>query len=216
MENISILIVDDHKLFRKGIRKILEAEEDIVVIGEAASGPEALELTSLLMPDVILIDIKMPGLDGIQTTRMLHRALPNLGIIFCTMFDEDEYVFSGLKAGGKGYILKDSEPETMLRAIRAVANGETLLDSSIAEKVLRLFQEPPFRDYSSASLSMSELTSREREILSLIAQGLSNREISRCLSISEKTVKNHITNIFLKLHVLDRTQAAIAAIRGGL
>jgi DNA-binding NarL/FixJ family response regulator len=215
MDRIGILIVDDHTLFRKGMLKMLEAEADLFVLGEAGTGQEALTQARSLMPDVILMDIKMPDMDGIEVTRLLHRELPHLGIIFCTMFADDELVFSSLKAGGRGYILKDSHPETMLRAIRAVANGESLLAPSIAPKVLHLFDERPWENLSTNSSIFGELTARERDVLSLLAQGLSNKEISLQLSISEKTVKNHITNIFSKLHVLDRTQAAIIAIKKG-
>jgi DNA-binding NarL/FixJ family response regulator len=216
MEKISVLIVDDHTLFRKGIRKMLEAENDLVVLGEAATGHEALEQARLLMPDVILMDIKMPGLDGIEVTRTLHRELPHLGIIFCTMFTNDDLVFAGLKAGGRGYILKDSDCETMLRAIRAVANGESLLAPAIAPKVLRLFNDQHWQILPKSSSLFDQLTGREQEVLSLLAKGHSNKEIAQILTISEKTVKNHVTNIFSKLHVLDRTQAAILAIRDGM
>jgi DNA-binding NarL/FixJ family response regulator len=216
MEKISILIVDDHTLFRKGIRKVLEAENDLLVIGEAASGHEALEKARSLVPDVVLMDIQIPDLNGIEVTRILHRELPHLGIIFCTMFAGEEQVFAGLKAGGRGYVLKDSDPDTMLRAIRAVAKGESLLAPSIAQKVLHLFDEQPWQTLSQSSSIFSDLTAREREVLSLLARGMSNKEISQQLSISEKTVKNHTTNIFSKLHVIDRTQAAIIAIRQGL
>jgi DNA-binding NarL/FixJ family response regulator len=143
MDKISVLIVDDHTLFRKGVRKMLEAEEDMKVMGEAATGREALEQARALMPDVILMDIKMPDLDGIEATRTLHREMPHVGIIFVTMFQDDEFVFQGLKAGGRGYILKDADPETMLRAIRAVAHGESLLGPTIAQKALRQFSALP-------------------------------------------------------------------------
>jgi len=212
MDEISVLIADDHTLFRKGVRKMLEAEEDMAVVGEAATGRQALEQARALMPDVILMDIKMPDLDGVEATRILHREMPHIGIIFVTMFEDDEFVFRGLQAGGRGYILKDADPETMLRAIRAVAHGESLLGPTIAQKVLRQFAALPGRQAPLAD----ELTPRELEVLTLIAEGRSNKEIARELSISEKTVKNHINNIFSKLHVYDRTQAMLYAIRKGL
>jgi two-component system NarL family response regulator len=220
MDEISVLIVDDHTLFRKGVHKMLEAEEDMKVVGEASTGREALEQARALMPDIILMDIKMPdpsagseqALDGIEATRILCREMPHIGIIFVTMFQDDEFVFKGLQAGGRGYILKDADPETMLRAIRAVAHGESLLGPSIAQKALRQFSALPGKQ---APL-VDELTPRELEVLTLIAEGLCNKEIARELTISEKTVKNHINNIFSKLHLYDRAQAMLYAIRKGL
>jgi NarL family two-component system response regulator LiaR len=220
MDSISVLIVDDHTLFRTGIRRMLEAEPDMRVVGEAATGREALEEARRLMPDVILMDIKMPdpsasaglALDGIEATRRLCREMPHVGVIFCTMFEDDEFVFAGLQAGGRGYILKDADPDTVLRAIHAVANGEALLGPTIAQKVLRQFSALPGRQIP----VFDDLTPRELEVLSLIAEGLSNREIAQELVISEKTVKNHINNIFSKLHVNDRSQAILYAIRKGL
>ena len=220
MDAITILIVDDHTLFRTGVRKMLEAEPDMRVAGEAASGQEALEQARKLLPDVILMDIKMPdpaagperGLSGIEATRILHHEMPHVGIIFCTMFEDDEFVFAGLKAGGRGYILKDDDPDTMLRAIRAVGHGESLLGPSIAEKVMRQFAALPGKQ----SPLMDDLTPRELEILKLIAKGWSNKTIAEGLTLSEKTVKNHINNIFSKLHVCDRSQAILYAIRQGL
>jgi len=219
MDPINILIVDDHTLFRTGIRKMLEGEADMRVVGEAATGREALDQARNLMPDVVLMDIKMPdpsgsgkALDGIEATRVLHREMPHLGIIFCTVFEDDEFVFAGLQAGGRGYILKDDDPETMLRAIRAVAHGESLLGSTIAQKVLRQFSALPGKQTPLAD----DLTPREMEVLKLIAAGLSNKEIAQGLVLSEKTVKNHINNIFSKLHVYDRSQAMLYAIRQGL
>jgi DNA-binding NarL/FixJ family response regulator len=216
MDKISVLIVDDHTLFRKGIRKMLEAEEDMHIVGEAGTGREALEQARVLMPDVILMDIKMPGLDGVEAARTLRREMPHVGIIFCTMFEDDEFVFAALKAGGRGYILKESDPETMLRAVRAVAHGESLLSPAIAQKVLHQFAAPSAAGPAGCAPLCDDLTEREREVLILIGQGHNNKEIARQLSISEKTVKNHIANIFSKLHVYDRTQAVLYAIRQGL
>jgi len=216
MDKISILIVDDHTLFRKGVRKMLEAEEDMAIVGEAATGREALEMVRTLMPDVVLMDIKMPEMDGVEAARTLHREMPHLGILFCTMFKDDEMVFAGLKAGGRGYILKDADPETMLRAIRAVANGESLLSPAIAQKVLQQFAALPGEEPAGRDPFCDKLTERERQVLTCIGKGQSNKEIAAQLSLSEKTVKNHIANIFSKLHVCDRTQAVLYAIRKGL
>ena len=212
MDRIGVLIVDDHTLFRRGVRRMLEAEEDMSVLGEAATGREALQLARELMPDVILMDVEMPKVDGIEATRVLHREMPHIGIVFVTMHANDEFVFRGLQAGGRGYILKDADPETMLRAIRAVANGESLLGASVAQKVMRQFAA---LDKGQGPL-VDRLTPREVEVLKLIAEGMSNKEIADRLSISEKTVKNHINNILSKLHLYDRTQAALYAIRTGL
>ena len=220
MDIVNILIVDDHTLFRTGIRKMLEAEADMRVVGEAATGREALEQARQLVPDVILMDIKMPdpaaspgqALDGIEATRILCREMPHVGIIFCTMFEDDEFVFAGLQAGGRGYILKDADPDTMLRAIRAVAHGESLLGSVIAQKVMRQFSALPEQQ----TPLFDDLTPREVDVLKLIAEGLNNKGIAEELVISEKTVKNHINNIFSKLHINDRSQAILYAIRTGL
>jgi NarL family two-component system response regulator LiaR len=212
MDKVSILIVDDHTLFRTGIRKMLEAEADMCVVGEAATGREALEQARELVPDVVLMDVKMPDLDGIEATRRLCREMPHIGVIFCTMFEDDEFVFAGLQAGGRGYILKDADPDTVLRAIRAVAHGESLLGPTIAEKVMRQFSALPGKQ----TPVFDDLTPRELEVLTLIAEGLGNKEIAQELVISEKTVKNHINNIFSKLHVNDRSQAILYAIRKGL
>jgi DNA-binding NarL/FixJ family response regulator len=227
MGAIDILIVDDHTLFRTGIRKMLEAEADMRVVGEAASGREALDQARSLVPDVILMDIKMPdpsaspeagpsgsarAVDGIEATRILHREMPHVGIIFCTVYEDDEFVFAGLQAGGRGYILKDDDPDTMLRAIRAVAHGESLLGPAVAQKVMRQFSTLPGKQ----TPMVDDLTPRETEVLKLIASGLPNKEIAEALVLSEKTVKNHINNIFSKLHVNDRSQAILYAIREGL
>lgn len=220
MDTLNILIVDDHTLFRTGIRKMLEAEADMRVVGEAATGREALEQARQLVPDVVLMDIKMPdpaaspgqALDGIEATRILCREMPHVGIIFCTMFEDDEFVFAGLQAGGRGYILKDADPDTMLRAIRAVAHGESLLGSVVAQKVMRQFSALPEQQ----TPLFDDLTPREVEVLKLIAEGLNNKGIAEELVISEKTVKNHINNIFSKLHINDRSQAILYAIRTGL
>src|SRR5512139_1906861 len=199
MEKIGVLIADDHTLFRRGVNRMLEAEEDMAVVGEACNGREAVEMARALVPDVILMDIQMPEMDGIAATRLLHREMPHLGIVFVTMFESDEFVFQGLQAGGRGYILKDADPETMLRAIRAVAAGESLLGPTIAQKVMRQFAG---MDKVQRTL-VDDLTPRELEVLKLIAEGLNNREIAARLVISEKTVKNHINNILSKLHLFD-------------
>jgi len=216
MDEIRILIVDDHTLFRQGVRKMLEMENDFLVVGEASTGKEAFDQAIALMPDVILMDIKMPDMDGVEATRKLCRDMPHVKILFCTMYEDDEFVFAGLKAGGRGYIVKESNTDTMVRAIRAVANGEALLSPGIAEKVLRLFSNSKEGMLVGINSPYDHLTDRELEVLTLIGKGSSNKQIAYQLSISEKTVKNHISNIFSKLHICDRTQAVIYAIRNGL
>src|SRR5512139_411282 len=171
MSKIRVLIADDHPLFRKGVRNMLEAEEDMCVVGEAASGEEAVAQARTLMPDVVLMDIKMPGLDGVEATRILHGEMPHLGIVFCTMFEDDEFVLAGLTAGGRGYILKDADPATMLRAVRAVAHGESLLSPVVAQKVLRQFAALPGEEPPGQAPLCDDLTDREREVLGLISQG---------------------------------------------
>jgi NarL family two-component system response regulator LiaR len=216
MEPINVLIVDDHALFRTGMRRILEMQDDIQVVGEAATGREALAQARATMPDVVLMDVKMPDLDGVEATRRLLGEMPHVGVVFCTMFEDDEFVYAGLKAGGRGYVLKESDPKTLLRAIRAVANGESLLSPTVAQKVLQQFAALPSEGPPGLNALCDDLTEREIEVLTLVGEGHSNREIAAQLVISEKTVKNHISNIFSKLHVCDRTQAALYAIRTGL
>ena len=223
-DRIQVLIVDDISETREHLAKLLGFEPDVEVVGTASSGADAIEQATRLLPDVILMDIKMPEaavqhatgpektLNGIEATRILHREMPHVGVIFCTMFEDDEFVFAGLKAGGRGYILKDDHPDTMLRAIRAVGHGESLLAPAIAEKVMRQFAALPGKQ----TPLVDDLTSREAEVLELVAGGRSNKEIAEALTLSEKTVKNHINNIFAKLHVCDRSQAMLYAIRQGL
>jgi DNA-binding NarL/FixJ family response regulator len=212
MDEIRVLIADDHTLFRRGVREMLEAEEDINVVAEAATGREALEQARAVAPDVVLMDIRMPDLDGVKAARLLHQEMPHVGIIFVTSLGDDESVSQGLQAGGLGYILKDANLDTMLRAVRAVAHGESLLDPTVAQKMMRQFTTQPKKQVS----LLDTLTPRELEVLVLIAEGRSNKEIAGELTISQKTVKNHINNIFSKLHVYDRTQAMLYAIRAGL
>jgi two-component system NarL family response regulator len=212
MDEIRVLIADDHTLFRRGVREMLEAEEDINVVAEAATGREALEQARAVAPDVVLMDIRMPDLDGVKAARILHQEMPRVGIIFVTSLGDDESVSQGLQAGGLGYILKDANLDTMLRAVRAVAHGESLLGPTVAHKMMRQFTAQPKKQVS----LLDTLTPRELEVLVLIAEGRSNKEIAGELTISQKTVKNHINNIFSKLHVYDRTQAMLYAIRAGL
>ena len=210
-----VLLADDHTLFRKGIRGMLDQMPGIDVVGEAASGDEAVELANDLVPDVILMDVKMPALNGIEATRQILQENPHIGVILVTMFDDPESVFAGMRAGTRGYVLKEAEPEELRRAIEAAHIGEVIMCPIIASKVIEHFTRDA-RPSRQPGLRYEELSRRELEVLQLAADGLTNREIAGRLVISEKTVKNHIANIFAKLHVNDRTQAVVHALRTGL
>ena len=214
MEPIRLLIADDHTLFRKGIRTILEQTQDIEVVGEAATGQEVVDQARDLVPDVILMDIKMPVFSGIEATRQILQESPHIGVILVTMFDDPESVFSGIRVGARGYVLKEAEPEELHRAIEAAYLGEVILCPIVAKKVLQYVG----RDSKAQQpgLPYEELTQRELEVLQLAADGLTNKEIAVKLVITEKTTKNHIANIFSKLQVNDRTQAILYALRKGL
>jgi len=213
MEKIRILIADDHPLFRDGMHGLLDSVPDTEVVGEAATGDEAIALAASLQPDVILMDIKMPGINGIQATREIVHTSPHIGILVVTMLEDDDSVFAAMRAGACGYLLKGANQAEILRAIRAVANGEAIFGPSIARRLLGFFaatrRTVPPRIFP-------ELTEREGEILALIAQGRSNEEIAEQLSLSLKTVRNHVSNIFSKLQVADRAQAVIRAREAGL
>lgn len=217
MENIHLLIVDDHTLFREGLRALFSTIEDIDLVGEATTGKEAIELAEEIQPDVILMDIDMPGISGVQATRSILRKTPSIGIVMVTMLEDDASVFSAMRAGARGYVLKGAQPDELVQTIRAVARGQVLFGPAIATRMMRFFneQEAQFR----ATLpeeAFPELTPRELEVLELIAEGDKNREIAEKLVISSKTVRNHITNIFSKLQVADRTQAILKARDAGL
>jgi DNA-binding NarL/FixJ family response regulator len=215
LESIRVLLADDHTLFRKGIRTMLDQMAGIDVVGEAASGDEAVVLASELVPDVILMDVKMPALNGIEATRRILEENPHIGVILVTMFDDPESVFAGMRAGTRGYVLKEAEPDELRRAIEAAHIGEVIMCPIIARKVIDHFSSEP-GPTRQAGLRYEELSQRELEVLQLAADGLTNRDIAGRLVISEKTVKNHIANIFSKLHVNDRTQAVVHALRAGL
>lgn len=214
MEPIRVLIVDDHALFRQGLARILEMEEDIVVVGEAANGREALDRAVELRPHVVLMDINMPVVNGLEATRRLHRKLPHVGIIGLTIHDDEEYLRELIKEGAQGYLLKDTEPVRVVEAIRRVFRGEAFLPPNLITKLFSTLQRPSAAD--DAAPPEEDLTPREREVLQCIAQGMSNKEIAVSLYISQKTVKNHISSIFRKLDLTDRTQAAVYAIKQGL
>jgi DNA-binding NarL/FixJ family response regulator len=212
-DTIRVLIADDHPLFREGMRGRLDRVADIAVVGEAASGDEAVESAHKLEPDVILMDIKMPGLNGIEATREIQQASPQIGVLVLTMFEDDDSVFAAMRAGAKGYLLKDSGGEGVVHAIRAVASGEAVFGPGVAERIIGFFSAPRT---AVPQRAFPELTEREEEVLSLVAQGKSNREIARQLFVSLKTVRNHVSHILLKLQVADRAQAVIRARDAGM
>lgn len=219
-DTIGIVIADDHTLFRKGLRSILGHLDGMRVIGEASTGPEAVEIVRELVPDVVLMDIKMPGTNGIEAARLILQENPQIGIVLVTMYDDPESVFEGMRAGARGYVLKESEPTELKRAIEAAFNGEVLMNPAIAAKLLHRFDpQSPTREVvppKLAGMTYERLTPREYEVLGLAARGMNNREIADRLVLSEKTVKNHINSIFSKLQVNDRTRAIVQAVRMGL
>ena len=217
MEPIRILIADDHALFREGLQALLMAIPDIEVVGEAATGEEAIEQAEALQPDVVLMDINMPGVKGIEATRRILHTSPTIGVIVVTMLEDDASVFAAMRAGARGYVLKGAHHDEMLQAIRAVASGQALFGPAIATRLMNFFQSLGAVPRPSLLAQVfPELTDREREVLQLIAQGLNNSQIAERLVISPKTVRNHITSIFSKLQVADRAQAIIRAREAGL
>lgn len=233
---IRVLIADDHALLREGLRKILELEEDICVVGEAVDGLDVVEKAAALHPDVVLMDINMPNGGGLNATRAIREQLPDIDVIVLTIHDDDEYIIELVNAGAKGYMLKDVDPARVIEAIRRVREGEAFIPSNLMTKVFQEFRRRSSPDAGErAALGADQpvavvhvqgegatrsdhdpLTEREHEILQLIVDGRTNKEIAQALYISEKTVKNHVTNILRKLDLSDRTQAAVYAIRTGI
>jgi DNA-binding NarL/FixJ family response regulator len=215
--SVSVLIVDDQALVRTGFRMILEAEPDIDVCGEAADGAEALTLVRRLRPDVVLMDVRMPNLDGIEATRRLL-AGPDVAskIVMLTTFDMDEYVYEALQAGASGFLLKDVPPEQLVVGIRSVASGDALLAPSITRRVIEEFVRRPPETARQAPPELEELTAREREVLVHLARGLSNAEIAKALWVSDTTVKTHVARILQKLDLRDRVQAVVFAYESGV
>ena len=212
---IRVLIADDQALVRGGFRLILEAQKDIEVVGEAADGREALELARELSPDVVLMDIRMPELDGLEATRRLVADGGSPRVVMLTTFGEDDYVYDAMKSGASGFLLKDIRPEQLAEAVRVAAAGDALLAPSITRRLIEDFvRRPP--PGSGLPDELSELTERELEVLRLIARGLSNAEIASTLFVSEATVKTHVTHVLTKLHLRDRVQAVVLAYESGL
>jgi NarL family two-component system response regulator LiaR len=208
MEAITVMLIDDHRVVRQGLRDFLELQDDIDVVGEASSGAEGVQLARDLLPDVVLMDLVMPGIDGVETTRQVKTVSPSSKVIVLTSFSDDNKVFPAIKAGAISYLLKDISPEELAHAIRAAQRNEAVLHPEVAAKLMQEFSTP-----RSSETPVDQLTPREMDVLRLVAKGMSNKEIADTLIISEKTCKTHISNILSKLHLADRTQVAIYALR---
>jgi len=215
MITIKVLIADDHLFYREGVRTLLNTAEGIEIIGEASNGQEVVERAAELKPDVILMDLKMPSLNGIDATRQIMQKQPNVGILVITMFDDDESVFAVMRAGARGYLLKDADQEELVRAITAVYRDEAIFSPAIARRMMNYFSHLP-RERAKAENVFPDLTDREYEILELIAQGHGNPAIANKLSLSVKTVQNYVSNILNKLQVADRSEAIVRAREQGL
>lgn len=213
MEAIRVLLADDHTIFREGLRAILDRQKDIVIVGEAKNGAEAVKKTAEVAPDIVLMDIKMPVMDGVKASRLITAQDQRVGVIILTMYREDKYAFEAIKAGARGYVVKDARAKELLRTIRAIHRGEALIDPGMATKLLEEFRRLAEGRSGKDFLDLSE---REIETLRLVAQGATNKEIADVLYLSEQTIKNNLSVIFQKLHVNNRAEAAASAIREGL
>ncbi len=216
MQRIRVLIADDHKVVREGLAAILNAKQSIEVVGEAQNGQEAVEKARSLVPDVILMDVRMPRMGGVEATRQIKRESPHIGVIALTMHDEELYIFDLVRAGATGYLLKDTDSAQIVVAIHAIYRGESLINPSVASKILAEFSLLAQKKGKKRARLEHDLSEREITVLRLVKDGKANKEIANSLDLSVKTVKNHLRNIFHKLQVYDRTQAAILAIRKGL
>lgn len=213
---IRILIADDHLFYREGVRTLLSTADAIEIVGEASNGQEVVARAAELEPNIILMDLKMPGLNGIDATRQIVQKQPSVGILVVTMFDDDESVFAVMRAGARGYILKDADQEELVRAITAVYRGEAIFSPAIAQRMMKYFSNLSREGRSKADTAFPELTERELDILELIAQGYGNPVIANRLSLSVKTVQNYVSNILNKLQVIDRSEAIVRAREKGL
>jgi len=208
---IKVLITDDHPVVREGLATMLSREKGIVVVGEAANGLRAIEIAQELAPDIVLMDLRMPEMDGVEAIRRIKAIKPEIQFIILTTYNDDDYIFKGIEAGARGYLLKDAPREKLFQAIKAVSRGESLLEPAVASRLLDRLTE-----LSQQSQSTEILSEREREILALIARGTSNKEIATTLNIGESTVKTHIQSIFRKLNVNDRTGAVTEGLKQGI
>ncbi|HFC08973.1 MAG TPA: response regulator transcription factor [Chloroflexi bacterium] len=215
-EPITVIIVDDHRVVRQGVRAFLETYPDITVVAEAASGQEAVQLAARHAPDVMLMDLVMPGMDGVEATRAVKRISPRTQVIVLTSYHEDEHIFPAIRGGAISYLLKDVAPEDLADAVRKAARGEAVLHPRVAARLVQELHAARETPSSLIPSPFAELTERELEVLRLVAQGMSNAAIAEQLVISERTVKSHVSNILSKLHLSDRTQAAVYAWRKGL
>lgn len=213
METIRVLIADDHAFFRDGLRGLLRLVPEVEVVGEAATGAEAIRQAAALQPDIILMDLQMPDLNGIEATQRILQRSPHIGILVLTMYEDDDSVFAAMRTGARGYLLKGADRLEIGRAIRAVGSGEAIFSPAIAQRLTQYFAAIAPRTPAPA---FPQLSDREQEVLELIAQGLNNGEIAVRLQVSEKTIRNHVSNIFTKLQVADRAQAIIRARDAGL
>ena len=213
MSHLHILIADDHPLVRSGMRALLQTTEDLEVVGEAATGEQVVTMATTLQPDVIIMDLRMPGISGIEATRCILQANPHIRILVVTLLEEDVSLFAALRAGARGYVLKEASEVEVLRAIRAVGEGEAIFSATMAQRLVGFFSAPR---QATSSRPFPDLTERERELLILMAQGRSNSEIAQQLVIGQKTVRNYISSIFSKLQVTDRAQAIVRARETGL
>lgn len=215
MEPTKVLLVDDHILFRKGLISLLSAQEDIEIVGECSDGAEALDRARELMPDVVLMDIRMPGVDGLEATRRMTSEMPHVKVVMLTVSEEDKDLFEAIKSGARGYLLKNLEPEDLYHLVRAVAAGEAALSPTMAAKILDEFGPARAREREEAAQERV-ITEREKEILGLLMEGLGNKQIAHRLYISDSTVRNHLHNILYKLHLENRVQLAIYAYKRSL
>lgn len=215
MSKIKVLLADDHALFREGIRSLLEDQDDIVIVGEAEDGLEAVRSVAKLKPSVVLMDINMPVLDGVEATRLIIEDDESIGIVILTMYPQDEYVFQALKAGAKAYLLKDTRSKRLLEVIRTVHDGQAVISADMTARLLDEFRRLSEKKETEKPKFQS-LTDQERKILTLVAEGASNKDIAGDLNLSERTIKNYLSIIFQKLQVNNRTEAAIRAMRDGL